>query len=80
MNKKEEAHLQRHIDVIERLEADILKLEIKYNFSLDMLIAFGKLAGVENSKDKLNERFEKLLDNFDIDEENEVLVNKKLRH
>ncbi|MBT6230826.1 MAG: hypothetical protein HOI47_29645 [Candidatus Scalindua sp.] len=80
MNKKEERQMARVIALNKKLKEELLKFEVKYSFALDMLIAFGKLAGVDNNKKELDERFDEMLDNFDIDEENEVLINKRLRH
>jgi len=80
MNKKEEKQMARVIALNKKLKEELLKFEVKYSFALDMLIAFGKLAGVDNNKKELDERFDEMLDNFDIDEENEVLINKRLRH
>ena len=72
--------MARVIALNKKLKEELLKFEVKYSFALDMLIAFGKLAGVDNNKKELDERFDEMLDNFDIDEENEVLINKRLRH
>jgi len=55
-------------------------LEQKYDFAIDMIITFGKLLGQDESREDVDKRIELLLENFDVDTENEVLINKRSRH